>query len=100
RDRTELPQRRDLFAIKPSRTGQPGYEHDRQRFCHEIFPTKNSAKKSAKNGAKNGVKNSTKNAADYRADGKSEEIFLAYCTAAGAFRLTFGQSILCCGHAK
>jgi hypothetical protein len=61
-----------------------------------MFPAKNGAKNSAKNSAKI----SSKNAADYRAAGKSEEIFLAYCTAAGAFRLTFGQSILCCGHAK
>src|SRR5205823_8059172 len=95
-NRAEAPQRRDLFSIKPGRTGQSGNEHNRQRFRHGMFPAKNSAK----NGAKNSVKNSAKNAADYRAVRKSEEIFLAYCTAAGAFRLTFGQSILCCGHAK
>jgi hypothetical protein len=59
-----------------------------------MFPAKNSAKNNAKNSAKNSAENSAensaKNSADYRAVRKSEEIFLAYCIAAGGFRLTFG----------
>jgi hypothetical protein len=55
-----------------------------------MFPAKNSAKNNAKNSAENSAENSAKNSADYRAVRKSEEIFLAYCIAAGGFRLTFG----------